>query len=112
MHPATPPLVFGPAIVLLAVISLRGTSLERTTIAFVSGWIFWTLAEYWIHRADGVSIPVEASAALLPDRRVQIIARDISGRKELDRLKDEPVSDHAVPNDDDILRRPRRCRAG
>ncbi|HET6171806.1 MAG TPA: sterol desaturase family protein [Gaiellales bacterium] len=50
VHPATPPLVFGPAIVLLAVISLRGTSLERTTIAFVSGWIFWTLAEYWTHR--------------------------------------------------------------
>jgi PAS domain S-box-containing protein len=49
-------------------------------------------AEYWVRRADGTSIPVEASAALLPDRRVQIIARDISGRRELERLKDEFLS--------------------
>lgn len=49
-------------------------------------------AEYWVRRADGTSIPVEASAALLPDRRVQIIARDISNRKELERLKDEFLS--------------------
>lgn len=50
VHPATPPLVFGPAIVLLAVLSLRAASLEQAALAFVLGWILWTLAEYWTHR--------------------------------------------------------------
>lgn len=49
-------------------------------------------AEYAIRRVDGVLVPVEVSTATLGDGRVQIIARDISGRKELERLKDEFVS--------------------
>jgi PAS domain S-box-containing protein len=49
-------------------------------------------AEYWVLRDDGARVAVEASAALLPDGHVQAIVRDISGRKELERLKDEFVS--------------------
>ncbi len=49
-------------------------------------------AEYLFLRNDGSRVPVEVSAAALSDGRVQIIARDISGRKELERLKDEFVS--------------------
>lgn len=49
-------------------------------------------AEGWVRHADGTSVPVEASAARLPDQRTQIIARDISSRKELERLKDEFLS--------------------
>ncbi|MEP6491214.1 MAG: PAS domain S-box protein [bacterium] len=49
-------------------------------------------ADYWVRRVDGTSLPVEASAARLHDGRVQIIARDISGRKELERLKEEFLS--------------------
>jgi PAS domain S-box-containing protein len=51
-----------------------------------------TTAEYAIHRPDGSIIPVEASVVKLADGRRQIIARDISGRKELERLKDEFIS--------------------
>jgi sterol desaturase/sphingolipid hydroxylase (fatty acid hydroxylase superfamily) len=50
VHPATPPLVFGPAIVALIVLSLRATSFERTLFAFAFGWVLWTLIEYWTHR--------------------------------------------------------------
>ena len=49
-------------------------------------------AEFLIQRADGEMIPVETSTAHLSDGQVQIIARDISGRKEVERLKDEFVS--------------------
>lgn len=50
VHPATPPLIFGPAIVALAVASLRATSFERSALAFLFGWLLWTLCEYWTHR--------------------------------------------------------------
>jgi PAS domain S-box-containing protein len=51
-----------------------------------------TTAEYDVRRDDGSVLPIEASIATLGDGRVQIIARDISGRRELERLKDEFVS--------------------
>jgi PAS domain S-box-containing protein len=51
-----------------------------------------TTGEFWIVRPDGSRIPVEVRATLLDDGRVQIIARDISERKEVDRLKGEFVS--------------------
>ena len=43
-------------------------------------------------RADGSVLPVEASVATLADGRVQVIARDVSERKEVERVKDEFVS--------------------
>ena len=43
-------------------------------------------------RGEGSHVPVEISAAKLPGDRTQIIARDISSRKELERLKGEFVS--------------------
>ena len=51
-----------------------------------------TIAEYDFRRDDGTVLPIEASIATLADGRVQIIARDISNRRELERLKDEFVS--------------------
>jgi PAS domain S-box-containing protein len=51
-----------------------------------------TIAEYDFRRDDGTVLPIEASIATLADGRVQIIARDISSRRELERLKDEFVS--------------------
>ena len=44
----------------------------------------WTL-----RRSDGSFVPVEVSAKILPDGRWQGIVRDITERKELDRLRDE-----------------------
>jgi PAS domain S-box-containing protein len=51
-----------------------------------------TTGEFWIVRPDDSRVPVEVRATLLDDGRVQIIARDISERKEVDRLKGEFVS--------------------
>jgi hypothetical protein len=49
-------------------------------------------AEYSMLRTDSTTLPVEVSAAMLGDGTIQIIARDISGRKELERLKDQFLS--------------------
>ncbi len=51
-----------------------------------------TTGEFWIVRPDGQRVPVEIRATMLDDGRVQVIARDISERKEVDRLKGEFVS--------------------
>ena len=50
VHPAVPPLLFGPAIIALVALSLHATSLERTLLVLSLGWILWTLVEYWTHR--------------------------------------------------------------
>jgi sterol desaturase/sphingolipid hydroxylase (fatty acid hydroxylase superfamily) len=50
VHPAVPPVIFVPAIVILFAIG-AGQSTPLGTIGLVvAGWLFWTLSEYWIHR--------------------------------------------------------------
>jgi PAS domain S-box-containing protein len=51
-----------------------------------------TTGEFWVSRPDGTRLPVEIRATMLEDGRVQVIARDISERKEVERVKDEFVS--------------------
>jgi PAS domain S-box-containing protein len=51
-----------------------------------------TTGEFWVSRPDGSRIPVEIRATMLEDGRVQVIARDITERKEVERVKDEFVS--------------------
>jgi PAS domain S-box-containing protein len=51
-----------------------------------------TTGEFWVSRPDESRVPVEIRATMLDDGRVQIIARDISERKEVDRLKGEFIS--------------------
>ena len=50
VHPAIPPVLFGPAIVLLFAFGAR----ELTTLGSIGlvlgGYFFWTLTEYWMHR--------------------------------------------------------------
>jgi sterol desaturase/sphingolipid hydroxylase (fatty acid hydroxylase superfamily) len=50
VHPAVPPLLFGPGIVFLVVWgAIQGAG--WWSFAWVAGgYAFWTLAEYWIHR--------------------------------------------------------------
>jgi sterol desaturase/sphingolipid hydroxylase (fatty acid hydroxylase superfamily) len=50
VHPAVPPILFGPAIVFAFVEGVaRGTG--WATIGWlVGGYLFWTLTEYWLHR--------------------------------------------------------------
>jgi PAS domain S-box-containing protein len=51
-----------------------------------------TTGEFWVVRPDGSRVAVEIRATMLEDGRVQAIARDISERKEVERVKDEFVS--------------------
>ncbi len=48
--------------------------------------------EFWVTRPDGSRVAVEIRATMLEDGRIQVIARDISERKEVERVKDEFVS--------------------
>ena len=50
VHPAVPPLIFGPAIVVLAALATARMSVEAFVVAFLCGWALWTLSEYWTHR--------------------------------------------------------------
>jgi sterol desaturase/sphingolipid hydroxylase (fatty acid hydroxylase superfamily) len=51
VHPAVPHLIFIPVIVLVLYVSLgRGVTPGRVALLFVAGILFWTLAEYLVHR--------------------------------------------------------------
>ena len=49
-HPATPAVLFLPAVAALAVLGVRGLSLAGVLAAAAGGYVFWTLCEYWGHR--------------------------------------------------------------
>jgi dihydroceramide fatty acyl 2-hydroxylase len=50
VHPATPVIIFAPAIGVLFVLGARELTTAGTIGLLLAGWLFWTLAEYWIHR--------------------------------------------------------------
>ena len=50
VRPFVPPLIFGPAILLVAAAAIARLSGGDAVLAFVGGYAFWTLCEYWIHR--------------------------------------------------------------
>ncbi len=50
VHPAVPPILFGPAIVVLLVEGLIHGAGWETPAWAVGGYLFWTLTEYWLHR--------------------------------------------------------------
>jgi sterol desaturase/sphingolipid hydroxylase (fatty acid hydroxylase superfamily) len=50
-HPATPALVFLPAICVLVILAVRGLGAADTLAAAAGGYLFWTLCEYWGHRS-------------------------------------------------------------
>ncbi len=50
VHPAVPPLLFGPAILVLIVLGLVHGSGWLTPLELLGGYLFWTLTEYWLHR--------------------------------------------------------------
>ncbi len=50
VHPAVPPIIFVPVIVVLAVVGVsRSGAIEGVALLF-AGYVFWTLFEYWLHR--------------------------------------------------------------
>jgi dihydroceramide fatty acyl 2-hydroxylase len=50
VHPAVPPLIFLPTSVVLFVVGAKQLTTAETVGLVASGWLFWTLMEYWIHR--------------------------------------------------------------
>jgi dihydroceramide fatty acyl 2-hydroxylase len=51
VHPAVPVVLFVPAIATLLVLGARGVSWLGVVGLVAGGYAFWTLTEYWIHRA-------------------------------------------------------------
>jgi dihydroceramide fatty acyl 2-hydroxylase len=49
-HPATPALLFLPAVVVLGFVALRAQSVLEVLALAAGGYVFWTLCEYWGHR--------------------------------------------------------------
>jgi sterol desaturase/sphingolipid hydroxylase (fatty acid hydroxylase superfamily) len=50
VHPSVPLIIFVPAIVVLAIVSLSRVSLLTFLGLFAGGYLMWTLFEYWLHR--------------------------------------------------------------
>jgi dihydroceramide fatty acyl 2-hydroxylase len=46
-----PPLIFIPIIVVSGAIGVEQLAIWQAVLAFVGGYVFWTLTEYWIHRS-------------------------------------------------------------
>lgn len=49
-HPATPAVVFLPVVCLLAVLADHRLGAREAALGALSGYLFWTLCEYWGHR--------------------------------------------------------------
>jgi sterol desaturase/sphingolipid hydroxylase (fatty acid hydroxylase superfamily) len=50
VHPSVPVIIFLPAIVVLAILSLSHVALPTFLGLFAGGYLMWTLFEYWLHR--------------------------------------------------------------
>jgi sterol desaturase/sphingolipid hydroxylase (fatty acid hydroxylase superfamily) len=50
VHPAVPPLVFGPIIAYMLIVGLPRFSVLSAIGLLIGGYLFWTLFEYWLHR--------------------------------------------------------------
>jgi sterol desaturase/sphingolipid hydroxylase (fatty acid hydroxylase superfamily) len=50
VHPAVPPAIFGPAIIVMLVTAFGRNSVLETLGLVLGGYVFWTLFEYWLHR--------------------------------------------------------------
>jgi sterol desaturase/sphingolipid hydroxylase (fatty acid hydroxylase superfamily) len=51
VHPAVPALLFLPVIVVLAVLAFEAEAAATVAGWIACGYVFWTLCEYWGHRA-------------------------------------------------------------
>ena len=50
VHPAVPPILFGPVIAILLIEGLVRGAGWMTLVWLLAGYLFWTLTEYWLHR--------------------------------------------------------------
>ena len=49
-HPATPAVIFLPAVAILGFLAVRDLGAPTALLAAAGGYVFWTLCEYWGHR--------------------------------------------------------------
>lgn len=64
-HPATPAIVFLPAIFILSLLAVRDLGAMRAIASALGGYVFWTLCEYWGHRGVFHFEPEEGLGARL-----------------------------------------------
>src|ERR1700716_846693 len=50
VHPAVPPILFGPVIAVLLIEGIVRGSAWPPPLWVLGGYVFWTLTEYWLHR--------------------------------------------------------------
>ena len=50
VHPAVPPLLFGPVITYMLIDGIERVGTLNAIPLAVGGYVFWTLFEYWLHR--------------------------------------------------------------
>src|SRR5246127_4071812 len=50
VHPAVPPILFGPGIAFMLVYGVVQGSGRAAPLSWLAGWVFWTLTEYWLQR--------------------------------------------------------------
>jgi sterol desaturase/sphingolipid hydroxylase (fatty acid hydroxylase superfamily) len=65
VHPGVPVVIFLPAISILLALGAAELSVLTTIGLFAGGYAFWTLSEYWIHRAIFHFEPEEGLGARL-----------------------------------------------
>jgi dihydroceramide fatty acyl 2-hydroxylase len=65
VHHTIPLFIFLPTILVLLVIAFRQTQTIVVLAWFGGGWLFWTLTEYWMHRAVFHFEPQEGMGARL-----------------------------------------------
>jgi sterol desaturase/sphingolipid hydroxylase (fatty acid hydroxylase superfamily) len=65
VHPAVVPAIYVPAIVVLAVLAFRRLGAGSVVLGVIGGYAFWTLCEYWIHRAIFHFEPEQGAGARL-----------------------------------------------
>jgi dihydroceramide fatty acyl 2-hydroxylase len=65
VHHTVPLFLFGPAILALLVVGLGALPAAAVALWFAAGWLFWTLTEYWMHRAVFHFEPEEGVGARL-----------------------------------------------
>lgn len=65
VHPVVPVVVFAPAIAALAGVGLARLATALVLALAIAGFAFWTLTEYWLHRAVFHLEPAGATGARL-----------------------------------------------
>src|SRR3569833_873967 len=65
VHHYVPVLLFAPAITILALLAVDRVGLLEALALATTGYVFWTLTEYWMHRVNNHNKPEKNNSARL-----------------------------------------------